>query len=55
MEQKKTLVLLKQVQQGKLSPEEAVLQLKMSPFEDLGYAKIRANYRNRFCHAKWRR
>jgi pyridinium-3,5-biscarboxylic acid mononucleotide synthase len=40
MDKEKTLALLKQIQQGELSPEEAVLQFKMSPFEDLGYAKI---------------
>lgn len=40
MEQQKTLELLQKVKNGTLSPEEAVLKLKMSPFEDLGYAKI---------------
>lgn len=40
MNQDTLLELLKQVQQGELSPEEAVLSLKMQPFEDLGYAKI---------------
>lgn len=35
-----TLQLLQQVQSGALSPEEALLQLKLAPFEDLGYAKI---------------
>ena len=40
MEQQKTLELLQKVKSGTLSPEEAVLKLKMSPFEDLGYAKI---------------
>lgn len=40
MEQGKILKLLEQVKEGSVSPEEAVLQLKMSPFEDLGYAKI---------------
>lgn len=40
MEQEKLLSLLRQVQQGELSPEKAVLELKMSPFEDLGYAKV---------------
>jgi len=32
--------LLKQVQQGKLSVEDAVERLKILPYEDLGYAKI---------------
>lgn len=40
MEQEKILSLLKQVQAGALSPEQAVLSLKISPFEDLGYAKV---------------
>jgi NCAIR mutase (PurE)-related proteins len=40
MEQQKTLELLQKVKNGTLSPEEAVLKLKMSPYEDLGYAKI---------------
>ena len=40
MNQDTLLELLKQVQQGELSPEDAVLSLKMQPFEDLGYAKI---------------
>ncbi len=40
MVQQKTLELLQKVKNGTLSPEEAVLKLKMSPYEDLGYAKI---------------
>lgn len=32
--------LLRQVASGELSPEEAELQMKLAPFEDLGYAKI---------------
>ncbi len=40
MEKNETLDLLKKVQQGNLSPEEALLQLKLRPFEDLGYAKV---------------
>lgn len=36
----KTLEMLRQVQAGTLSPEQAALQLKLDPFEDLGYAKI---------------
>ncbi|MDF1496118.1 nickel pincer cofactor biosynthesis protein LarB [Caproiciproducens sp. CPB-2] len=40
MEQQKTLELLQKVKDGELSPQEAVLKLKMSPYEDLGYAKI---------------
>jgi NCAIR mutase (PurE)-related protein len=32
--------LLREVADGKVSPEEAHLKLKESPFEDLGYAKV---------------
>ena len=32
--------LLKKIQNREISPEEAVLKLKMEPFEDLGYAKL---------------
>jgi hypothetical protein len=35
-----TLHLLQQVRSGAIPPEEALLQLKQAPFEDLGYAKI---------------
>ena len=34
------LSLLRAVQSGDLSPEDALVQLKLSPFEDLGYAKV---------------
>lgn len=34
------LSLLKQVQAGELAPEDAMLELKLAPFEDLGYAKV---------------
>ena len=34
------LSVLQSVQQGVLTPEEALLQLKLAPFEDLGYAKV---------------
>lgn len=34
------LHLLQQVRAGALAPEDALLQLKLAPFEDLGYAKI---------------
>ncbi len=33
------LDVLEQVKQGSLSPEEALLRLRMEPFEELGYAK----------------
>lgn len=39
-EKQETLTLLRSVQAGECTPEEALLQLKMQPFEDLGYAKI---------------
>ena len=34
------LELLRQVADGKVSPENAMLELKEAPFEDLAYAKI---------------
>lgn len=40
MDQERLLALLEQVRNGTVSTEEAVLQLKMQPFEDIGYAKI---------------
>ncbi len=40
MEQERILQLLNQVKDGSVSPEEAMLSLKITPFEDLGYAKI---------------
>lgn len=35
----KIKMLLSQVADGKISPEEAALQLKAAPFEDMGFAK----------------
>ncbi len=35
-----TLHLLRRVADGSLSPEDAVLELKRAPFEDLGYARV---------------
>ena len=40
MNKNEILDLLRKVEQGSLSPEAAVDQLKFSPFSDLGYAKI---------------
>ncbi|MCI8623985.1 MAG: nickel pincer cofactor biosynthesis protein LarB [Provencibacterium sp.] len=40
MEQERILNIMERVQSGELTPEQAVLQLKMEPFQDLGYAKI---------------
>jgi len=34
------LDLLKRVRDGELEPDRALLELKLSPFEDIGYAKI---------------
>ena len=34
------LSLLNSVKSGAVSPEEALLKLKMEPFEDIGYAKV---------------
>ena len=40
MNEKALAALLRQVQRGEISPQDAALQLKMAPFEDLGFAKI---------------
>lgn len=40
MEQDKVLQLLNSIKTGEISPDEALLKLKMAPFEDLGFAKI---------------
>ena len=40
MDQKELRSLLKQVSDGGLSVEQAMLQIKLSPFTDLGYAKL---------------
>ena len=40
MDQEQMLELLERVREGTVSPEQAALQLKVAPFEDLGYAKI---------------
>ena len=34
------LHILEQVQSGDMTPESALLQLKLAPFQDLGYAKV---------------
>ena len=39
MEQKNVRTLLEEVRSGSLSVEDAVLKLKMEPFEELGFAK----------------
>jgi NCAIR mutase (PurE)-related protein len=39
MDKRETLNILKNIQAGTVSPEEALLKLRMEPFEDLGYAK----------------
>jgi len=40
MEQDKVLTLLNSVKSGEITPEQALLQLRTQPFEDVGYAKI---------------
>ena len=41
MDNKQDLLhLLRQVSEGAVAPEDALLQLKEAPFEDLGYAKV---------------
>ncbi len=40
MEQNRILDLLNRVKNGETSPQEALLCLKMQPFEELGYAKV---------------
>lgn len=40
MEKDRVLDILHQIESGSLSAEDAVLRLKMAPFEDLGYAKV---------------
>lgn len=35
-----TLEILRAVQSGEISPEEALLKIKTKPFEDIGYAKV---------------
>ncbi|MDW7656791.1 MAG: nickel pincer cofactor biosynthesis protein LarB [Bacillota bacterium] len=40
MKQNETLNILKQVADGALSPDEALLRFRMQPFEDLGFAKL---------------
>lgn len=40
MGKRETLDILEQIKAGVLSPGDALLKLKMEPFEDLGYAKL---------------
>lgn len=40
MEQQKTLEILNRVSRGETTPRQALLELRMEPFEDLGYAKV---------------
>ena len=40
MDQHSILEMLRDVKDGRLSPEDAVVKLKLAPFEDLGYAKV---------------
>ncbi len=40
MSKQDILSILEQIKSGELSPEKALLKLRMEPFEDLGYAKL---------------
>ncbi len=40
MNKQDTLDILKKIQTGEVSPEDALLKLRSEPFEDLGYAKV---------------
>lgn len=40
MNQLDALSLLNSVKEGSLTPEQALLRLRLEPFEDLGYAKV---------------
>ena len=40
MNKEETLNLLNKIKDGEMSPDEAMLQLKMLPYSDLGFAKI---------------
>ena len=40
MHDEKTLQLLRQVAEGTVTPDDALLSLRVAPFEDLGYAKV---------------
>ncbi|MCI8441123.1 MAG: nickel pincer cofactor biosynthesis protein LarB [Provencibacterium sp.] len=40
MEQERILEIMQRVQSGEMTPQQALLALKMEPFQDLGYAKI---------------
>lgn len=40
MEEREVRELLRRVATGEVAPDEALLKLKVAPFEDLGYAKV---------------
>ena len=40
MHDQKTKLILEAVRQGRMSVDDALLQLKLEPFQDLGYAKV---------------
>ena len=40
MDEKELRVLLSSVQDGSTDVDEALLKLRMKPFDDLGYAKV---------------
>ena len=37
--EKDVLALLRRVEAGEMKPEDALLQLKLEPYEDIGFAK----------------
>jgi len=40
MNKKETLDMLNKVKNGEVTPEEAIVKLRMEPFQDLGYVKL---------------
>lgn len=40
MKNERTLDILKGIESGSISPEEAMLKLRMQPYENLGYARV---------------
>ena len=40
MHDNRTKSILESLQQGQISVDDALLQLKLEPFQDLGYAKV---------------
>ena len=40
MKKQAVLEILKEVESGRLSADEALVKLKLEPFEDMGFAKV---------------